>query len=128
MPCYVKMWIVIYKIENSANLNGTVAASNWFETNNSSVPLQGSMLDILLDLDTDLWEVVEERICKLGAASYFSGGKIFPGYLDNSPMTQRFVIDVTKGFTKTVKFNDNASSTPTNVICMLSGKLFQLLV
>jgi len=29
-------------------------------------------------------------------------------------MSQRFVIDVTNGFHKTVKYNDNASSTPTN--------------
>ena len=34
--------------------------------------------------------------------------------VDSSPIAQRFVIDVTKGFTKTVKYNDNASTTPTN--------------
>jgi len=115
MPCYVKIWIVKYKIENSTNLNSTTAASNWFETNNSSTPLQGSMLDILLELDPDLWEVVAERMVKLGASSYFSGGlTTFPGYLDNSPMSKTFSIDVTKGFPKTIKYNDNASTTPTN--------------
>ena len=79
-PVWVKMWVVRYKIENSANLNGTVSASNWFETNNSSVPFQGNMLDMLLDLNTDLWEVVVERMCKLGASSYPPGG----GWLTNN--------------------------------------------
>jgi len=115
LPCYVKIWIVKFKELNGVNLNSTTAASNWFETNNSSVALQGSMLDVLLKLDTDLWEVVAERMVRLGTTSYFSGGlTTFPGYLDNSPMSKTFSIDVTKGFPKTVKYNDNGSTTPTN--------------
>ena len=115
MPCYVKIWILKYKLENTTNFNSTVSASNFFETNNSSVPFQGSMLDVLLDVDSDLFEVVATRMCKLGTTSYYSAGlTTFPGYLDNSPMSKTFSIDVTKGFPKTIKYNDNASTTPTN--------------
>lgn len=114
-PCWIKIWVLKYKIENSTNLGGTVAASNWFETNNSSVPLQGNMLDMLLTVDHDLWDVCEERIFKLGASNYESGGLTnFVGYFDNSPMSARFRINVAKHFPKTIKYNDNASTTPSN--------------
>jgi hypothetical protein len=114
-PCWVKIWVLRYRMENTTNFNATVAASNFFETNNSSVPFQGSLLDMVLNVDVDLYDVIEERTCKLGASAYESAGLTNnTGYFDNSPMSQRFVIDVTKGFNKIVKYNDNGSTTPTN--------------
>jgi len=109
VPVYIKMWVLSNKYINTNLLTQTVIASDFFDIVNSSVPLQGNMLDIDLTLNKDMWTLHASKSFKLGASYSLTPSPVSTGsYFDNSPMSLPFYFNIGK-FMKTVKYDDTTT-------------------
>jgi hypothetical protein len=108
-PIMVKMWIASYKLANNPNTAATATFSSFFEINNSSAPPQGTMLDMVLTTNKEVWTVHKTKTFEIGASSFSSTGPVGSGaYFDNSKMTLPYYFNLTK-YTKSLKFDDGTT-------------------
>lgn len=109
----VKIWIARYKLGNPANLSGTDVATAFFDTGAGVTGPQANMFDIDGFLNKDSWELVTEKICKVGAAS---GTNTTPSTntttFDNSSGSVPFYFEVGKKLGLCL-YNDSVTN-PTN--------------
>lgn len=122
-PVQVKMWIFYDKTDPVA-LPNPPAASDFFQNGNGSKGFQNDLVDMWSPVNTDRYRVFKSKVFKLGAAmNSGSGGN--PA-LQNSANNDfkyncNFSINLTKYYTKRVKFNDG-STVPTTrgLFCMFA--------
>jgi len=113
VPCYVKIWILSQKVINTSTLSSTSIGTTFFDIVNSSIGLQGNMLDMELTNNKDVWIVHATKTMKLGSGYPSAGGPVTTtGYYDNSPMSVPFYFNFGK-YVKTLKYDDT-SVAPTN--------------
>lgn len=92
------------------------ANGDWLQNGNGSTTFATDTLDMISPVNTDRYRVVARRKMKLGFADYSgTGSNPAAHYYANNDykMTCNFSIDLTKYYPKVVKWNDNASATPT---------------
>jgi len=92
------------------------ANGDWLQNGNGSTTFATDTLDMISPVNTDRYRVVARRKMKLGFADYSgTGSNPASHYYANNDykMTCNFSIDLTKYYPKVVKWNDNASATPT---------------
>jgi len=110
----VKIWLCSYKTAQTNNISLTNADSSFFEINNGSVGMQGTMLDMVLQPNMDSWTVHASKKVKIGAGYASSTGPVgTSGYFDNSPMTAPFSFNWGKYCKSPLRFND-ATTSPSN--------------
>jgi hypothetical protein len=110
----VKIWLLSYKPEN-ATTTAQIDWAKYFEVGNTAAGFQTDPLDMLLNVNKDLFIVHETREFKLGTASQSSLTNGTAGqYFDNSPMTQKFYFNWGKYCKTKLKYDDNVSDQPTN--------------
>lgn len=119
-PCYVKMWLLRdlkYNFQQAvANLN----YAGFFNINNSSVGLQGNMLDMSFPVNPDAYRVLASKIVKLGTTYTNSLGSITTSsYHDNSQISVPFWFNWGKFCKKTLKYADPVVLDPMNESCYL---------
>lgn len=106
----VKIWLVSYKTLNSSTFSATNVASDWFETNSSTVGMQGNMLDMVFPVNPDSWTVHSSKTFKIGASSATATGQVGTGgYYDNSPMNVPFHFNWGKYVKSKLIYNDNTT-------------------
>lgn len=112
LPVWVKIWILSCKSQNTTSLASTDIGNSLFDIVNSSVGLQGNMLDIDFTLNKEQWTCYGMKSFKLGVGAITSVGPVGTNsYYDNSPMSVPFYFNIGKHM-KLIKFSDN--TTPTN--------------
>jgi len=113
-PLWVKMWVVSAKNINTNTFSNTLAASSFFQTQNSSTNFQATIRDQLLPVNPDLFTVHASKVFKIGFGS-LSGANNSANVgtaFDNSPMSQKFSFDCSK-FVSKLKY-DEGQTWPTN--------------
>lgn len=114
-PMDVTMWIFYDKTKPTENPT-PVANGDWYQNGNGSVSFGGDTLDMISPVNTDRYRVVAKRNFKLGYADFAGTGQQVgsQSFANNDyKMTCNFKFDLTKHYPKVVKWNDNATSTPT---------------
>lgn len=105
-PVFIKLFLLTCKQINTNNLVSTPIAGNFFDVVNSTIGLQGNMLDIDLTINKDLWVLHGSKSFKIGAGYGTSTGPVsLLSYFDNSPMSVPFYFNFGK-FLKTLKYDD----------------------
>ena len=106
-PVMIKLYIVKSKITNKQNMGDTPVGTTFFKINNTSVPFQGNLMDLILPIDNSVWTSVATKTFKIGAASASTAGKVGTGgYFDNSSMNQHFKFNYGKHVKKPLKYDD----------------------
>jgi len=110
-PCLVKMWILWQKDQAYGLVEPEMP--NFLQNGNSSISLDGTVMDTFKKVNTDLYHVCATRTFKVGNSWYskntIDGFDYLAGqYSANNDfkLSQRFSIDLTKFCIKNVKFND----------------------
>lgn len=115
----VKIWLLSYKPQN-VTTTSDVEWSKFFEVGNTAAGFQSDPLDMMLQVNKDLFVVHEIRQFKVGSTSQSSltnSGAL--QYYDNSPMSKGFYFNWGKYCKTKLKYDDNVSTSPTNRNFML---------
>lgn len=114
-PVYLKMWV--FSPKAFTNFTGDMGNANWkqfFQVNNSDTGFYGNVLDMLQNVNTELYTVHTTRTFVF---TYQLGGfNPVTGTVLQSPSgtcTHRFTINLSK-YVKDLRFDDDSSSRPTN--------------
>lgn len=117
VPQPTNVLLYIFKIKGGGD-TFDATMSGFYQNNNSSITPTSTLLDTLLEVNSDNYTVLYKRMYKVGFAENAATG--------NDPNNQRYTnndykrnvrfrIDLTKYTDKVIKYNDN-STTPTNNI------------
>jgi len=120
LPCYVKMWVLSCKTQNTTDLASTDIASSFFDVVNSDVGFQGSMLDIDFTVNKDTWTVYASKIVKIGSGYNLTGPVTNLSYFDNSSMSVPFYFNIGKHM-KTIKYADGTVPTNKNMFIIFQA-------
>lgn len=105
-PVIIKMWVIRSKILNGIVLANTTIATTFFDIVNSSAGFQANMLDTLLSVNKEAWQVIATKQFELGLTINTNG------VADNSSFSRYFSFELSKHL-GVIKYDD-ASLTPTN--------------
>ena len=109
-PVFVKIWVLSCKQINDKVLSSTPISYDFFDVVNSSVGLQGNMLDMELTINKDMWVSHGSKTVKIGAGFGTSTGNVsLQSYFDNSPMSAPFYFNLGK-ILKTCKYDDTSTT------------------
>lgn len=113
-PLLGKIWIfrdlAVTQMQPIQGGSYTTYFDNFFRGNGTSLPFQGTPLDIDLPINDDLFRVVATKTFKIGASNATATGQVGSGgYFDNSPMSIPFYFNWGKYCKKVIKFNDGGS-------------------
>jgi len=109
----VKIWIVKGRRLNDPTIT-QYDWSKWFEVGATNVPFQGNTLDMVLTPNKEDFRVIATKQFKLGLSNDSAGANPANSYFDNSPMTQHFYFNFTKGAKKRLKYLDSVANFPMN--------------
>lgn len=106
-PVWIKLWVVrdLVTANQLSSLPSNIYTS-FFKGNALALGFQGTMLDQLLDNNTDINRVLMYRQFKLGVSDNLSTTNAFA---DNSPVSKVITINWAKYVKKMLKFSDNTS-------------------
>lgn len=105
-PVIIKMWIVRCKQVNNILLANTTISTTFFDVVNGSLGFQGNMLDTLLSINRESWQIIATKQFELGLTTNTNG------VADNSRFTKKFNFSLAKHL-GVIKFDDTGT-TPTN--------------
>lgn len=111
MPCWVRMWLVSYKVEHPQTAAmGNAYFNNFFEDGATTVGPQGTMLDMLFPVNKHQWVVHEERKFRLGttSSSVDIGGAIGVQH-DASNFSKQFRFNYGQYCKQTLEYKDSLS-------------------
>jgi len=108
IPAYVKIWILSCKEKNGSALSSTSIGNDFFDIVNSSIGLQGNMLDVDLTVNKDAWTIHGSKLIKLGVGAITSTGPIGTGgyYEGTSSFSTPFSFNIGKFMKGTLKYDD----------------------
>jgi len=107
VPAYCKIWILSCREKNGSSLASTSIGNDFFDIVNSSIGMQGTMLDIDLTVNKDAWIIHGTKTLKLGVGAITSTGPIGTnGYYEgSSSFSTPFSFNIGK-YMKTLKYDD----------------------
>jgi len=114
-PVVIKMWLCKRKATNTqlTGLPDQADYNEFFQSGNGTVGFQGNPLDLIFDVNKDVWTVFATKQVTLNNAN-FSNGATGPIAADNNSCTYPFRFDFTKHL-GLCKYNDNVpNQDPTN--------------
>jgi len=108
IPCYVKIWILSCKEKNGSALASTSIGNDFLDIVNSSIGLQGNMLDVELSVNKDAWTVHASKTIKLGVGAITSVGPVGTnGYYEGtSSFSTPFSFNIGKFMKAPLKYDD----------------------
>lgn len=114
-PIYLKMWV--FSPKSFTNFVGDMGNSNWkqfFQVNNADSGFYGNCLDMLQNVNTELYTVHTTRTFvftnQLGGYNAVSGNVL---QSPSGTCTHRFTLNLSK-YVKDLRYDDDSSSRPTN--------------
>lgn len=111
LPTNVRVLLLSSKVTNDNSIS-SVDANTFFQIGNTDADFQGTMLDMLLPVNTDQYTVYYDKVVKLGMANGVQTSGNF-NMFDNSSSQQLLTIDWGQWFKSPLKFQDN-DTVPTN--------------
>lgn len=114
-PCYIKLWLVSYRLENQLTSLSTTICNTFFKTNNGNIGPQANLLDLNFEVDTELFKVHKSRLITLGqtggvgTSAYYSTTST----LDSNKSTARVIFPCGK-LLGMLRFNDASTTYTTN--------------
>lgn len=72
-PAYVKMWLVRWKVGQTASFANTDVDAKFFDTGAGVAGFQGHMFDMDAFVNDDSWELFAEKVVKIGASAPTAG-------------------------------------------------------
>jgi len=109
-PIHFRWMLINQRRDNSQSLS----LSGFFETNNSSSNITGTQLNQLLPVNDDLFKVHKSGKFRLGSTAQSNNFPVAGSNFDNSKLSTEKTIYFNRYLTKKLKFDDVATSTPTN--------------
>lgn len=110
----VKIWLLSYKPQN-VSTTADIEFSKFFEVGNTAAGFQTDPLDMLLQVNKDLFTLHETRQFRLGNTSQGSLTNSGAGqWYDNSSTSRKFYFNWGKYCKTKLKYDDNVSTTVTN--------------
>lgn len=119
-PLEVVLWLVKVKgtsFEDNQQMMAQHVATEFLEQNNSFVPLQGNLADLVYPINKNSFTVCGSKRFKLGWANYGGqGGQNAQQYFANNDFKYNKVLtwDLTKHVDKVMVWNDNTATEPSN--------------
>lgn len=109
------VWVKVYVFSPKAftNFTGDMGNANWkqfFQVNNADTGFYGNTLDMLQNVNTELFTLHTTRTFQLNASVLFGNG-IYQGA--SGQYTHKFTIDLAK-YVKDLRYDDDSSTRPTN--------------
>lgn len=114
-PIWVKMWVFSPKF--FSNFDGDMGNLQWkqfFQVNNADAGFYGNTLDMLQNVNTELYTVHTTRTFQLNTAltgTISVSGGVYQG--TSGQFAHKFTIDLSK-YVKDLKYDDDSSQRPTN--------------
>lgn len=102
-PLMVRIWLLSYK---EANNNAAPSFTTFFQTGNSTVGFQKTMLDMMLPVNRDQFTVYFDKTYKIGYGGGLSNTAPNANNVDNSSFNQRIDIEWSQYFKEALEFND----------------------
>jgi len=112
LPTNVRVLLVSSKVTND-NTISSIDANTFFQIGNTDADFQGTMLDMLLPVNTDQYTVYYDKIIKLGMANGVQTAGNF-NMFDNSSAQQVLTIDWGQWFKSPLKYQDGTPNYPQN--------------
>lgn len=109
-PVHFRWMLISQRRDNSQ----TLALTNFFEANNNSQVIGGNHLNQLLPVNDDLYKVHKTGKFRLGNTAQSNNFPVGGSNFDNSKLSIEKSIYFDRYLTKKMKFDDVATSTPTN--------------
>jgi len=107
---------------NQRTVPSTSTINVLYQNGNAASPPTGNCTDLLKPINTDQWNIKKKIIHKIGCAAYNGSGAnaINQGFTNNDfSYNIRKVLDITKMFPKTIKFNDTDANPTTDGLYMM---------
>lgn len=114
LPLQVRM--LIFKDKFNKSGQPSAVALDLFQTGSTSVGPQNDLVDQILDVNKDRYQVYHDEIMKVGFAAYNGTGTsaVFQSFANNDfQMNCKFEVDITKFIPKQIMYND-AGAAPMN--------------
>lgn len=114
-PILVKYWV--FSPKAFTNFTGDMGNANWkqfFQVNNADSGFYGNTLDMLQNVNTELYTVHTARSFQLNTAvsgTISVSGAVYQG--TSGQYSHKFTIDLTK-YVKMLRYDDDTSTRPTN--------------
>lgn len=109
-PTYVRIWILKYKLANTT----TIDTSTFFNVNGSAIGFQSNTLDMLLDVNPDVFTVYQDKTFLLnGTTQVVSGTQ----YGNGTTYTRKFRFNVGKHL-KSLQYDDAGTVCTNNNLIM----------
>lgn len=102
-PLMVRIWLVSFK---EINNNLAPEFNGWFQTGNSTVGFQKTIMDMILPVNRDQYTVYFDQTYKIGYGGGLSNTAPNKNNVDNSSFNQRINIDWGQYFKSELDFND----------------------
>lgn len=113
-PIIVKMWIVSWKYANPAFTQpALVDFSTFFQRGSATSNFIGNPLDMVRDVNTDVWTVHKTKSFELSSGGSFNVATPVSYQNPSGVWSHKYSFQVGK-FVKLLKYNDNSPLTPTN--------------
>lgn len=117
-PVHVKLWV--FRPKSFTNYVGDMGNQNWkqfFQVNNADTGFYGGCLDLLQNVNTELYTVYTTRTYTLSAWTTTGGANQYASF--TNPYSVKFTIDLTK-YLKVCKYDDDSSNRPTNANLLIA--------
>lgn len=127
VPQYIKMWIFYDKL-NPTSKPTPRANGDFFQNGSGNATFSNNLVDMWRPHNKDRYVVLKQRMFKLGYAEFTGVGGTYAGAVQSQgnfsnndfKLNCSFNIDLTKAFTKIVKFNDTGVvPTTRGLYCMV---------
>ena len=120
VPLPIDLRCIVLHSKN--NPTSVVVSSTFFDANDTTMSPQGTLADMLLNVNKDIYVVNKDFRRKLGPASNTGTGSVATyDYMSNNDykFNQFITLDITKALPKVLEYNDNTSTIAGNIPVMV---------
>lgn len=112
-PLPVQVRMLIFKDKFNKSGQPAAVALDLFQTGSTSIGPQNDLVDQILDINKDRYQVYHDSVMKLGFAAYNGTGTLpdFQGFTNNDfSLNCEFNIDITDFLPKRIMYNDTSAA------------------
>lgn len=120
IPTEVRM--LIFKDKFNRTSRPSAVAIDLFQQGSTSIGPQNDLVDMILDVNRDRYQVYHDQILKVGTSAYAGTGTLpsFQSFANNDfSLNAKFNVDITKFLPSVVQYNDNTSQPMSDSLWMI---------